>query len=271
MLQSIMNEIVLTEDDQDVLLLDRRSPHRLIEFLGVNFSPVTPEILLARVVQKAKIEQTYGYLVTPNADHLVRLHKETELQNLYDGAWLNTNDSRILEILAKMSGIELPACPGSDLAARLFEKIIKPQDAINIIGGDKALIDVLKAKFSLRNIKWYDAPMGLKNNPDAVKQCAQFIADNPALFHFICVGSPQQEMVANAVLQFENAKGVGLCLGASLEFITGRVKRAPKFMQKLRLEWLHRLLSEPQRMWKRYLIEGPKIFLIWNKWQKKRS
>lgn len=263
-----MNEIILTDDDRDVLLLDRRAPTRNIEFLGVNFAPVTPEILLARVVQKAKVERTYGYLVTPNADHLVRLHSDLSLMPLYDAAWLNTNDSRILEILAKISKIELPACPGSDLAARLFDKIIKPNDAINIIGGDKSLIEVLKAKYSLRNVKWYDAPMGLRKNPEEVKKCAKFIADNPALFHFICVGSPQQEMVANAVLEFENAQGVGLCLGASLEFITGRVKRAPKIMQKLRLEWLHRLLSEPQRMWKRYLIEGPKIFLIWNKWHK---
>ncbi len=264
-----MNEIILTEDDQDVLLLDRRSPKRIVEFLGVNFSPVTPDILLARVVQKAKIEQSYGYLVTPNADHLVRLHDNMELMPYYENAWLNTNDSRILELLAKMSGIELPACPGSDLAARLFEKIIKPNDAINIIGGDKALIDVLKAKYSVRNVKWYDAPMGLSKNPEEIRKCAQFIAENPALFHFICVGSPQQEMIAKAVLEFENAKGVGLCLGASLEFITGRVKRAPEIMQKLRLEWLHRLFSEPKRMWKRYLVEGPKIFLIWFKWHKK--
>ena len=73
-------------------------------------------------------------------------------------------------------------------------------------------------------------------------------------------------MVAIDALESGHAKGLGLCVGASLDFLAGKVKRAPAWMQKTRLEWLYRLASEPKRMWKRYLVEGPKIFIIWAKW-----
>ena len=108
--------------------------------------------------------------------------------------------------------------------------------------------------------------MGLRNKPEAIADCAQFVADHPARYVFICVGSPQQEMVAKACLDRGDCVGLGLCVGASLDFIGGRVLRAPKWMQQLRLEWFYRLISEPKRLWKRYLLEGPKIFWLWAKW-----
>ncbi len=253
--------------DDDVLLLDRRETNRILDFLGVDFAPLSPEQLLERIVEKGSSKSGYGYLATPNTDHLVRLDNDETLKPLYEDAWMNVCDSRIIEALANFSGLELKACPGSDLAGQLFDKAIKPEEAINIIGADQEIIDALKAKYNLSNINWHEPPMGLKNKPEAIKEAAQFIANNPARFHFICVGSPQQEMVARAVLEYPNAIGVGLCLGASLDFLAGRTERAPLWMQKSRLEWLHRLLSEPKRMWKRYLIEGPKIFGIWLGWQ----
>lgn len=254
-------------DLDDVLLLDRRNQGRILDFLGVSFAPLSPDQLLERIVEKASSNTGYGYLATPNTDHLVRLDADENLKPLYEDAWMNVCDSRIVEALANFSGLELKACPGSDLAGQLFEKAIKPEEAITIIGADSEIIEALKAKYGLTNIAWHEPPMGLKNNPEAIAEAAAFINNNPARFHFICVGSPQQEMVARAVLEHPKAKGVGLCLGASLDFLAGRTERAPIWMQKSRLEWLHRLLSEPKRMWKRYLIEGPKIFGIWLGWQ----
>lgn len=265
-----MKNTKITEEN-NILILDRRGDDRKIEFLGVNFAPISPEDLLARIVEKADAKEEFGYLVTPNTDHLVRLNADESLQTLYEDAWLNVCDSRIIEVLAKFSEIKMPACPGSDLAASLFEREIKKDEEITIIGADKQIIDALGAKYGLTNIKWHEPPMGLKNNPEAINAAAEFIAQSQSRFHFICVGSPQQEMVARAVLQHKAAKGVGLCLGASLDFLAGRAERAPIWMQKSRLEWLHRLISEPKRMWKRYLIEGPKIFTIWLGWQADHS
>jgi N-acetylglucosaminyldiphosphoundecaprenol N-acetyl-beta-D-mannosaminyltransferase len=56
---------------------------------------------------------------------------------------------------------------------------------------------------------------------------------------------------------------VGLCIGASVEFLSGAKRRAPRWMQRAGLEWLYRLLSEPRRLWRRYLVKGPRVFKLW--------
>jgi UDP-N-acetyl-D-mannosaminuronic acid transferase (WecB/TagA/CpsF family) len=71
-------------------------------------------------------------------------------------------------------------------------------------------------------------------------------------------------------IQLKGATGVGLCIGASLEFLTGAKRRAPLWLQRLGLEWLFRLLTEPRRLWRRYLVEGPRIFVLWWRWHLSR-
>lgn len=246
---------------------DWRLPPRSHEFLGVEFDPLSFRDALARC-KWVTAQHGFRYIATPNVDHMVRLTKEPEIfKPLYEASWLCVCDSRILEVLAALSRKPLKAVPGSDLTLHLFETEITADDTINVIGGDKDMIKVLKARYNLECVNHHEPPMGMRHKPEAIEAAAQFIADNPARYTFICVGSPQQEMVAKAALERGDCVGLGLCVGASLDFITGRAKRAPIWMQKSRLEWLYRLLSEPKRMWKRYLIEGPKIFWIWLKWR----
>lgn len=246
--------------------IDWRINPRSYEFIGGIFDPLTP----IQTLQRAKwmtLRHSFRYIVTPNVDHLVRLHREPDVyQPLYDASWLSVCDSRILEMLAHLSGLPLSAVPGSDLSQQLFDNVITAQDPITIIGADKEIVNRVKARYGLTKVHHYEPPMGLRHKPDAIAQCAKFVADHPARYVFICVGSPQQEMVAKACLDRGDCVGFGLCVGASLDFIGGRVKRAPKWVQERRLEWLHRLLSEPKRLWKRYLVEGPKIFWLYVKW-----
>lgn len=245
---------------------DWRVNRRSYEFVGATFDPLTPVQTLKRA-KWMSVDHGFRYIVTPNVDHIVRLWKEPDVYGpLYETSWLSVCDSRILELLAKFSGVPLHAVPGSDLTVQLFDNVIEKTEAINVIGADDEIIDKLKKLYGLRQINHHQPPMGLRNKPEAVAECAEFIANNPARYTFICVGSPQQEMVAKACLERGDCMGLGLCVGASLEFVTGRVKRAPKWMQSARLEWLFRLISEPRRLWKRYLVEGPKIFLIWLYW-----
>jgi exopolysaccharide biosynthesis WecB/TagA/CpsF family protein len=245
---------------------DWRVNPRFYDFLGATFDPLTPTQTLARA-KWITPQHGFRYIVTPNVDHIVRLWKDpATYAPLYQGSWLSVCDSKILEAMAKMSGIPLTAVPGSTLTQQVFDNLIAKDEPVTIIGGDDDLIEEIRRLYGLRAIQHHVPPMGLRNKPDAVASCAQFVADHPARFVFICVGSPQQEMVAKACEARGDCIGLGFCVGASLEFLTGRIKRAPKWMQNARLEWLHRLASEPRRLWKRYLIEGPKIFWIWAKW-----
>lgn len=246
--------------------VDWRVNQRSYNFVGTNFDPLTRMQTLTRC-KWITLDHGFRYIVTPNVDHIVRLAKEPEVfEPLYEAAWISVCDSRILEMLANFSGIPLKAVPGSDLTAQLFDNVIKKDEAVNVIGADAEIIEGLKQRYGLSTINHHEPPMGLRKKPEAVAAAAQFIADHPARYTFICVGSPQQEMVAKAALERGDCIGLGLCVGASLEFLTGRIKRAPKWMQQARLEWLFRLASEPKRLWKRYLVEGPKVFMIWLKW-----
>lgn len=246
--------------------VDWRVNPRSYEFLGTQFDPLTPMQTLARC-KWITVEHGFRYIVTPNVDHIVRLAKEPEIfKPLYETSWISVCDSRILELLANFSGLPLRAVPGSDLTQQLFDNVITADDPITVIGADTEIIADLKKKYNLQFVHHYEPPMGLRHKPDEIAKTADFIAAHPSRYVFICVGSPQQELVAKAALERGDCVGLGLCVGASLDFLTGRVKRAPLWMQSARLEWLYRLGSEPGRLWKRYLIEGPKVFAIWLRW-----
>lgn len=250
---------------------DWRVNPRSYEFCGAIFDPLTPIQTLARC-KWMTIGHAFRYIVTPNVDHVVRNHKENGLyEPLFQGSWLSVCDSRILELLAKFTGIPLKAVPGSDLTAQIFDNIIQPDERINVIGGDDDVIAKVKERYGLTQVEQHQPPMGMRHKPEAIAETAKFIADNPARYTFICVGSPQQEMVAKAASERGDCVGLGLCVGASLDFLAGKQKRAPKWMQQLRLEWFYRLLSQPKRLWRRYLVDGPRIFAIWAKWMLRRS
>jgi N-acetylglucosaminyldiphosphoundecaprenol N-acetyl-beta-D-mannosaminyltransferase len=255
---------------EDMLFLERRKKDRIQAFLGMHFSSFSPQKLLERGEEVGSAKRAFVYLCTPNVDHLVRLDGEPELHDLYANAWANVNDSRILETLSGLSGSSLPACPGSDLTQALFETCIHPSEPVVVIGSTRDVIETLRARYGLTDLRWHAPPFGLRTNPDAMAKAAAFVTANPARFTFLCVGSPQQEMLAYTIAKQGEAVGIGLCVGASIDFLSGKRKRAPQWMQQSRLEWLFRLLDEPQKLWRRYLVEGPKIFRIWMAWRKSR-
>ena len=241
------------------------------EFLDVSFD-AAPMNQLLHELEAVRSDSPYAYLVTPNVDHLVRLHGEGAkipgLAEVYRRADFCACDSKVLARLAKWRGVNLPVVPGSDLAALMFEQIIVPGDKIAIVGGDSELFANLESSFASVAFVQHQPPMGLMQNPAARRKAAEFIAAQKSRFTFVCVGSPQQELIAAEAARIEGSSGLALCVGAALEFITGTQKRAPLIARRLGLEWAHRLLSNPRRMWRRYLVEGPAIFLLAYRWRR---
>jgi exopolysaccharide biosynthesis WecB/TagA/CpsF family protein len=114
-------------------------------------------------------------------------------------------------------------------------------------------------------------PMGLYRNDAAMQDAARFVAGSGARFAFLAVGSPQGEALAEMIAALPGAKGCGLCIGASIDFVTGRQKRAPLFFQRLSLEWSYRLVRQPRRLWRRYVIGGFKIVPLVIRWHRGRT
>ena len=205
-------------------------------------------------------------VVTPNVDHLVRLHAAegpfaARLWSAYGDATLCINDSRILARLAAWRGVRLPVVPGSDLTRDLLLHL-RAGDRIAVIGGDGATVGELAARCPGIEIVQHIPPMGLVRNPAALREAADFVVARQARFVFLAVGSPQQELLAQLIRADPAARGVVLCIGAGIDFLTGRAARAPAWVQRAHLEWLHRLLSDPKRLWRRYLVDGPRIFAL---------
>jgi N-acetylglucosaminyldiphosphoundecaprenol N-acetyl-beta-D-mannosaminyltransferase len=260
----------MTDVASNTDFVDRRTGSRHIWFLNSAFDRIGLDTALERIGGRNP-DNSFAFVVTPNVDHLVRLETDTLLATLYAQAWLTVCDSRILELIGRMSGEQIEIAPGSDLTAKLFDTRIDPTQPLTIIGGDSKVVAAVTERYGLQDVRWHEPPMGLRSKPEAVAECARFVAENKSRFVFICVGSPQQEMIAEACLDRGDCTGIGLCVGASLDFLGGKAQRAPLWIQKTRMEWLHRLLQEPQRMWRRYLVDGPKVFMLWHRWRKAQT
>jgi N-acetylglucosaminyldiphosphoundecaprenol N-acetyl-beta-D-mannosaminyltransferase len=239
-----------------------------VDFLDIGFSGLDLDSAVDAVTARASIVGArFAYVATPNVDHVVGLAGEPARKALYDNAWLTLNDSRVLQALGARAGLDLPVATGSDLVERLFDDVIDRREPITIIGGDEEAVNALKRRYYLTDVRWHRAPMGLKKKPEAIVRAANFAAAQSSRFTFICVGAPQQEMIAYAIAQRAAARGVGLCVGAGLEFLAGTQQRAPQWMRGAGLEWLHRLLTQPERLWRRYLVDGPKVFSLFAAWR----
>ena len=239
----------------------------IVNFLDMTFSPFS-KFQVLRLLAERPANAPFAYVVTPNVDHIVRIQrKRSDLWPIYRGAWLNLCDSRVVALLAALTGRALSPVPGSDLTADLLAHVVRPDDRLAIIGGDAELIDTLRRDYRLRNLAHHNPPMGFVTDPIALSCAAQFAADAHARYTFLAVGSPQQEILAYRIACSKEATGIALCIGASLQFLSGDQKRAPRWLQQLALEWLFRLVSNPHRMWRRYLFDGPLILPIFNAWR----
>ena len=222
-------------------------------FLGAPYDLASKNEVISSL-QKRTSADHFRYVVTPNVDHLNRLRRHPNLMALYSGAWQSWCDSHIVRRLGFMFGLRLPHLNGTDVVERIFAEVLQPGDRIAVIAARPEIVSALRQRFPSLVISGHSPPMGFIDDPAAVAQCVSFVIESHARLIFIGVGSPQSEKLASVIGEHSNATGTGLCIGAALEFISGMKVRAPKAMQNLGFEWLHRLLSEPGRLWRRYVL-----------------
>jgi exopolysaccharide biosynthesis WecB/TagA/CpsF family protein len=206
-------------------------------------------------------QSSFDYVVTPNTDHVIRYWDDPGFRDLYAAAGWVLLDSRLLaRLLTLTRGLRPRVCPGSDLTARLFS-MIAPDDRIVLIGSSAQQAQRLVQIYGLQDLRHYEPPMGFIHDRQAVERTLEFVeAQSPFRFCFIGVGSPQQELLACELKRRGSARGLALCIGASINFLTGAERRAPRWMQVMILEWLYRLLQDPGRLARRYLVRDPRIF-----------
>ncbi|MFG1294692.1 MULTISPECIES: WecB/TagA/CpsF family glycosyltransferase [Xanthobacter] len=236
---------------------------KTVTFLNVPFADLDVEGAAALIASRPP-GAPFAYVVTPNASNLTRLNelKDPIFIEIYKNAWLHTMDGSVPRALARqLFGLDIPRAPGSDITTALFEHHIKPDDAITIIGGSQEMLERLKARYHLANVAMHVPPMGFINKPEEVERCVAFVLNHPARYVFFVTGSPRSEYVTRLVWQRGTAVGTGLCVGNSLNFLTGLSTRAPHAYRRLGVEWLHRLIQDPKIQVKRVFVDSMPIFL----------
>ena len=235
---------------------------RSCRLLGLDFADLDVAAS-AQWISNRSDNDPFAYVVTPNADHLVRLSRDPTLLPLYRTATLCLLDSRVVARAARALGLQAPrVTTGSDLTARLLSTHLRADERVTIIGLRASYLAELVRRTGIAPPAHYDPPMGFDRDPVEMQRAVRFVLDHPARLVFLAVGSPRQERLAAAIAATGEAHGTGLCIGASLEFLAGVVPRAPRLMQQFGIEWLHRMLSDPRRLARRYMLDNPPIFWL---------
>lgn len=210
----------------------------------------------------AEIKAGYGgWIATANIDHLLRLRRSKDFRRAYEGASVVVADGMPLIWASRLQGTPLPErVAGSDLIYSLTAAAARDGRGVFFLGGNPGSAEEAAAKLielspGLRVQGIACPPVGFEQQPQLVEDLSAALAASGADIVFVALGSPKQELLIERLRSvLPNAWWIGV--GISFSFVAGEVRRAPRWMQRLGLEWMHRLVQEPCRLWNRYLVKG---------------
>lgn len=208
-----------------------------------------------------------GVLVTPNVDHLVKLQRDKEFYDVYQGAEWVVCDSKILYLLSKLLRHPLPeAIPGSSFFTSYY-MYHKDDPACKIFllgamdGVAQKAMERINEKVGRRIVVGAHSPSyGFEKNEEECGELVRIVNESGANVLLVGVGAPKQEKWIMKYRDRMPGVDVFMALGATIDFEAGTLKRAPALWQKMGLEWLYRCLKEPKRLFKRYFIDDMQFF-----------
>jgi N-acetylglucosaminyldiphosphoundecaprenol N-acetyl-beta-D-mannosaminyltransferase len=206
--------------------------------------------------------QKLPFVITPNADQIVKLD-QLEYQTLkgkLSQALFIFPDGQPIVWFSQLVHKPLKArLTGSDLFSLLWQRIKTHQYRVLVVVSNETLGDKLTQDYT--NALCYTPPFFDLDSQLFNQVCQDLvhhIKDFKPNYVVVGIGFPKQEWLSLAIqkklTEMNITSPLFLCLGASAEFYVGMKKRAPRLLQKIGLEWLHRLWLEPKRMWRRYIL-----------------
>jgi N-acetylglucosaminyldiphosphoundecaprenol N-acetyl-beta-D-mannosaminyltransferase len=218
-----------------------------------------------------------GVVFTPNVDHLMKLQHDPAFVAAYKQADYRVCDSQVLLYAAKFLGDPIKAkISGSDLFPQFCDYHAR-NEAIHIflLGGAAGIAAEAQSRINARIgrkiiVAAHSPSFGFEKNPRECLELVQMIRRSSANVLVVGVGAPKQEIWITKHRHMLPNIDIFLAVGAAIDFEAGNKPRSPQWMSQLGIEWIHRLISEPQRLWKRYLIEDMPFFalLFQQKWRK---
>lgn len=220
---------------------------------------------ICRLVEKKQ----KSYIVAINVDVVMKMETDKYLKKITDEANLTLVDGKPLVWISKWHKRPVKAkISGSDMVPKLCKVAAKRGFSIFIIGGAEGVADKakanLEAKYEKINIVGtYSPPFGFERDETELNKINTKISDVHPDLVIACFGCPKQEKwIYENYLKYDGT--VSICAGATVDFLAGTVKRAPKWMSDHGFEWIYRMFQEPKRLFKRYLVDDVKILkLVW--------
>lgn len=198
------------------------------------------------------------YVVTPNVDHTVLLTANQELQQSYRDADLVLADGHPIVWASRLLHRPLPErVPGSELVPKLFDSYSRAGHLkVFLLGAAegvaaRAAENIHQQWQNVETVGVYSPPMGFERDPNETDYIIGRIELTRPDVVVVGLGAPKQEIWVHRNVDRLNAK-VALCVGATIDFLAGEKSRAPVWMQRSGVEWLHRMMSEPKRLVSRY-------------------
>ena len=236
------------------------------KFLNTYINNITMDETVQNIEQMIqKGQKTY---VTPiNVDVVMKMEKDEKLKEIIDNADIVLADGKPLIWISKLKNNPIKEkVSGSDLVPQLCELSNKKGYTMFILGGKEGIAEIAKKNLEKEysNIKilgTYAPPFGFENDQKELEKINEMISLAKPDLLFVGLGCPKQEKWVYDNYKKYDAK-VSICAGATVDFLAGNVKSAPKWMSNVGLEWFYRFLQEPKRLFKRYFIDDMKIIKL---------
>lgn len=241
--------------------------------LNTYINNVTMPETIAAIEQMIEADKK-SYVVAINVDVVMKIEEDSYLKKVVDNADMVLIDGKPLVWISKLHGKPLKAkISGSDLVPLLCEVAAEKGYKIFIIGGKDGIAEQAKEKLEnrlpkIKIVGTYAPPFGFEKNESELDKINQMISEAHPDLLIACFGCPKQEKWIYENIEKYNAK-VSVCAGATVDFLAGNVKRAPRWMSDHGLEWFYRFTQEPKRMFKRYFVDDTKIVKLIFKYAKK--
>ncbi len=221
---------------------------------------------MKELIEKLKVG---GVVFTPNVDHLVKLQKDKEFYHVYQQADYRVCDSQLLFLASRFLGKPLvEKISGSDLFPAFCQYCSEDKNIkIFLLGGLNNVAEKARQNINIKTrreivVGSYSPPFGFESDEAECQKIIAAIERSGANVLAVGLGAPKQEKwIYQHKSQLKNIKTF-FAIGATLDFEAGNLKRAPKWISLAGLEWFYRLLLEPKRLWRRYLLEDTTFFLL---------
>jgi N-acetylglucosaminyldiphosphoundecaprenol N-acetyl-beta-D-mannosaminyltransferase len=263
---ALVDHMVSTISYQPSLPAAAQPPLPTVPLMGLEFAAISELQAIEHLI--SQLEDGRGGWVCPvNLDVLRQWRASADVRKLVAEADLVVADGMPLIWASVLQGTPLPErVAGSTMTVTLTAAAADTGASVFLLGGspgtaDRAARELMKRSPGMRLAGTLCPPFGFERDQEWLDQIRETLAETQPDLVFVGLGFPKQERLISELRDVLPCAWFVSC-GVSFSFVAGDVRRAPTVVQRLGLEWLHRMVQEPRRLCRRYLVDGIP-FLVW--------